>query len=494
MHRSLPLTSLALLMVLCTCTEGDDDDTSPSDDDTTTAGDDDDSSGADDDDSSDDDTSHQYAPVSDVTAEIHDEIPTILVVTWTQDVSADAAWLEYTFEGEDWLSSPPEDGEAGAHQQVILGAPAEATVTFQVFNEFDGEVVASEESYLATTGLHPGEFPGGLPKPELLGWHLDLASSERWFLGSIEVQDADWYQGPWWLFVMDRKGRMVWSRQTADDRATMHAKVSRDNTHLLYEATSIYQGDHGAASALHRISLDLEYAEEIPVPGLGSTFDETDDGLILFDDYTDYPATWLEELHPDGTRRRVWDCMAWGEPYDFNTWLCDPNETLWFPETDTVLWSMWGSDMVLEIDRLTGDVLSMWGAGEDCWAFDPPDSGFDMQHYPHFTADGTLLVSTHVPDTNRQQRAREYFIDSDDQTLVEIWTYGEGVDHYAVYAGEAFRLDNGNTLISYGTSSDIREVTPDGDVVWEVRWPSTYLIGHITPIDDLYEINRGSVE
>ena len=36
------------------------------------------------------------------------------------------------------------------------------------------------------------------------------------------------------------------------------------------------------------------------------------------------------------------------------------------------------------------------------------------------------------------------------------------------------------------------EVTPDGEVVWDVEWPTrpnTHLIGHMTMLDDLYALN-----
>jgi len=146
---------------------------------------------------------------------------------------------------------------------------------------------------------------------------------------------------------------------------------------------------------------------------------------------------------------------------------------------------------VVEIDRQTGELLRQFGRMDDSWRFDPIDSAFDMQHYPNYTRDGTLLVSTHMPREDGQQRAWEYELDDETQTLTVIWGYGEGVDHYARYAGEAQRLDNGHTLINYGTGADLREVTPDGDVVWEVQWAADYNIGHVTLIGDLYDVNRG---
>ena len=149
------------------------------------------------------------------------------------------------------------------------------------------------------------------------------------------------------------------------------------------------------------------------------------------------------------------------------------------------------SATVLEVDLQDGAIVRQWGALEGSWSFDPPEAGFDWQHYPNFTDSGSLLVSTHVPGEEGQQRAREYNLHGKSETLVEIWSYGEGMSDYAEYAGEAIRLDNGNTLINYGSGGVLREVTAGAEVSWELIWPESLLLGHNTLLDDLYALNEG---
>ena len=57
---------------------------------------------------------------------------------------------------------------------------------------------------------------------------------------------------------------------------------------------------------------------------------------------------------------------------------------------------------------------------------------------------------------------------------------------YSMPLGEAHRLDNGNTLVNYGDLPEIREVTPDGAVVWAAHFsePVTAL-GRMVMVDDL---------
>ena len=162
--------------------------------------------------------------------------------------------------------------------------------------------------------------------------------------------------------------------------------------------------------------------------------------------------------------------------------------------TDSILFSLYGSATVVEIDRQTGAVLHQYGQAEGSYTFDDPAQGFDMQHFPSYTVEGTLLVHSHVPTDTSQQRAFEYAIDHDSEQLHLVWEFGEGYPEYATYAGEAVRLENGNTLINYGSDGGIREVTAGGEVAWEARMPEHYLIGHSTLIDSLYELAEGPAD
>ena len=81
---------------------------------------------------------------------------------------------------------------------------------------------------------------------------------------------------------------------------------------------------------------------------------------------------------------------------------------------------------------------------------------------------------------------REYAIEEETQALREVWSFGVGEGIHADTAGEAHRLSNGNTMHNYGSSGHLREVTSDGEIVWEVEWPGTRHLGRSVFIDDLY--------
>jgi hypothetical protein len=156
-----------------------------------------------------------------------------------------------------------------------------------------------------------------------------------------------------------------------------------------------------------------------------------------------------------------------------------------------VLWSTYWGDWIAEIDLGSGAPRWHAGALPEGWRIDPVEAALDLQHYPNFTPEGTLLVSTHIPGKEGEQRARELRLDDSQSTLTQVWSYGEGAEGWARYSGEAVRLANGNTLLNYGTGGEVREIGADGAIVWSLRWGDTRTLGHTQLVGDLYALNRG---
>jgi len=81
---------------------------------------------------------------------------------------------------------------------------------------------------------------------------------------------------------------------------------------------------------------------------------------------------------------------------------------------------------------------------------------------------------------------REYELDETQGVLRQIWSFGEGEGILMESAGEAHRLPGGNTLHNMGSGTRVREITPDGDIVWEVAWDTPRLLGRTVLVEDLY--------
>jgi len=126
---------------------------------------------------------------------------------------------------------------------------------------------------------------------------------------------------------------------------------------------------------------------------------------------------------------------------------------------DLLLVSPRNFDMVLLIDRETGEIrrrLGRYGRHE-------------------------ILREQHNPDYLRSDAGRDTFLvaDSDNDRIVEYERGGErwrlswrvGSGETLDWPRDADRLPDGNTLIGDSRNDRVIEVTPDGEVVWEVYAP-----------------------
>lgn len=421
--------------------------------------------------------------VADVAVSVHPEVETILVVEWTQLRDADATWLSWTLDG-DTYTSPERATPAGPGREVVLGVPAQTTLPLTLHVRIDG-AEATVDLGTPSTGALPDE----LVAPALVLWDEARALDAPWLLASVDVGAYDFY-GPCYVVLFDREARVVWYRKVADRRLTLFPRVARAGTHIAWEATTYYVADPAVPSSITRATLSLSQETETDVEGMGFTWDEMDDGSILYDYAEDGYQYHLTRMDPDGTLERIWSCWPWMQEYSDAYWSCAPNTVHWNPDTGTVVWSMFVTGTVVEIDLATGERVWQFGQLPGGWSADPTGIQLDYQHFPNWTPDGTLILSTHDPGRPHTQVVREFEVDEAARTFRQVWTYTPEERLYADYAGEALRLPNGNTLVDFGTDGALQEVTPEGDVVWEIDWQDK-LVGHSTFVEDLYALDEG---
>ncbi len=417
--------------------------------------------------------------IREVDAVLHETIESIVVVSWTQDAPAQT-WLEFSVDGGTWLASPHEQREAGAHEELLLGIPYDCEAQYRFMTD-DG--VAGE-----TYSISTGPQPEGVPTLELLSadpeaWDPDtnyvLASIDE--IGELGVEVATH------SFVFDRQGRVVWAWETPFQRATIHARVARTGTEFLLDYGSFYAiFDGGAESQVARLKIDGTEVALYDTPGLHHPFTDTPDGGLLWGAHNGGWNT-LRHMEPDGNTTDIWSCAAFYEEIkEDGEYTCSSNTVTWDDASGHVLFSLYSSDSVVEIDPASGESLRWFGHIPEAWSFAPEDSAFWWQHGVHYTEQGTMLVSAKETRNGTETVVREYELDEDSQALVQIWSFGDGEGVYGPEMGEAHRLGNGNTLHNYGSGARVREVTPAGELVWDLTFSSGTYLGRSTPIADLY--------
>ncbi len=467
-----PLRTLPLLVLLCVgCPPGDDtaklDDTQP---DTTWEPD--------------------VARVDAVAWTTHTDIESLVYVTFDQ-VQEATAWVEFKpTEDEDWMLSPTQELGVEQGEFLLLGVPYAAEFVFRVGNDLGDGAVYSEEF----TGTTP-EPPGSLPLVQLHTSDPEsYEPSGEFLITSVNAITGGWVSGTFFRVIIDRKGRTVWAQETADHHWTTFMRIARNGEDLLADKFSYWANwDTGAASTVQRMKIDGTIVEEYATPGGHHAFTELPDGSLVWP-----AATWttetVEKLDPDGNQTTLFDCEQFHAERDILA-MCQSNTITWDEPTDTFLISHYTTSTLVQFDHASGEVLRVMGALVGDYEFVPETSAFDWQHGAYWLDADTLLLSTHRTDVDEEDLetvVREYDIDDDAMTLTNTWSFGEGEGLHAHTAGEAHRLPNGNTLHNYGSWGRLREVTPDGTIVWDVDWrieldeTTDRLVGRSIFVEDLY--------
>jgi hypothetical protein len=438
--------------------------------------------------------------VTDVNVMVHPEVNTLLVVTWNQLREAERVWLEFGFEEGTVMTSRAGAGGLGAHRDVVIGVPGDTDVTVRIVNEVAGT------RYL--TNAHAGHtdpVPGGMPEAQV-EFNAELASPDRWLFGSVEDSIGGGTQNylteTFWLYIMDRQGRIVWYfAEPASNATSSFQRIARDGEYIWIERRCFSCGG-GFSESVLKMTLDWEYYEEIPVDGLADCIDVTEDGSLLYD-----RGGTLTERTAAGQTRSIWSCA---ETYG-QTFNCYTNTINYSPTTKTVFMSFPEPGMVVEIDRASGELVAQFGNQPGSWAFAPPLQTppvawrFGFQHFPNLSPEGTLMLSSHMPGfeaftqtpTPNQHAFLEFEIDRANQRLIERWRYTEGPE-WARSKGMAIRLPNGNILANYGTGGVIREITPNKQTAFRVKFDVpdgddffNKMVGNNVLINDLYALNGG---
>jgi hypothetical protein len=131
-------------------------------------------------------------------------------------------------------------------------------------------------------------------------------------------------------------------------------------------------------------------------------------------------------------------------------------------------------DEITKIDRKSGEIIWRMGGKNNQFTFINDAVGFSAQHSATILPNGHLLLfdngNFHTPHFSR---AVEYRLDQTAKTATLVWSYRNTPDVASIFWGNAQRLKNGNTFISWGKSEiGATEVNANGEKVLEMKFPA----------------------
>lgn len=303
------------------------------------------------------------------------------------------------------------------------------------------------------------------------------------------------------IFLSDREGFFAWTWDCAPGSMVPEVARSRDGETLLFNEFAMDRSvDTGT---LWRVDLMDTTVESIRTEEAHHAFEELPDGTLAWlavdirttDTWGDVVGDRIVERAPDGTTRDLFSTWDWFEVEENDNFdagfypqghdWTHGDSLSWSQERDSYLISFRNLDMVAEVDRSTGTLLDVLGGEDSTYTFDPPESAFTYPHSVQWLDSGHLLLtSSGEHDGAMQTWASEYQVDREAGVLTEVWTYGRGEGYFAYALGGARRLESGNTLVNWGTVGLLREITPDGQVVWEMKADMGNYFGRTTLVQD----------
>lgn len=397
----------------------------------------------------------------------------------------DAAAASGEIGAEDRVA-PARTVAAGEEIRVeLVGNPPESEIAWEVV--YEGEAGAHACSGSTVTGAYPAAMPEMI---RTVGSDL-RQSPEPYVIGAFVGPDGG-------LAAFRRDGTPVWYYQNPEGGPIdMHYDVGGAGLLLNVYVDNQIGGPDGY---IQQISLSGEEIARSAAPYAHHMFTQLPDGTLTFQQLDirryaldgepeqDWVGDAIAEIPPGGEAETVFSVWEVLEParndhmngpglYPGLDWT-HGNQIRYDADADTYLLSLAHAADVLMIDRSTGQTYEIWGT--DGMAAAP---AFDHQHDPNWLSNGNLLMFMTADDLSG---AVEYARDGD--ALVEVWRHG--FEDRSMALGQARRLDNGNTFVNFGSGQQMREVTPDGEILWQIESEdpgvNTPFFGQFYLVNDLY--------
>jgi hypothetical protein len=320
-------------------------------------------------------------------------------------------------------------------------------------------------------------MPDDLPPIDLevadaAGWDPD----GRFLLTSVSMEDAQDTTTPeFWVVLLDRAGRYVWAVPADPGSWTLFPKPSRDGRRLLYDDSLFWtEFDGGQDGRVHQLTIEGVETRSWATPGLAHAYDDlSDDTIVWF--ATERGDEKLIRSAEGAADEELWSCTAWLTEAELaGNNGCGTNGLAWSPERNSYTVSLWSHEAVVELDATTLEAL--WFAdpsADDGYLVSPSEADWHWQHEAQVIDGDRLLLSSGVdPGRNGDFRATAtyvYNIDHDARTLTLDFAYEADGDWVARYKGATHLTPNGHYVQSYGSAGGFREITPEGEVVWQAQ-------------------------
>jgi hypothetical protein len=372
----------------------------------------------------------------------------------------------------DWEPSPTTE-----HVVQVLGIPAFSQVSFTVEGEASGMGATIE----ATSGGVGGALPNLQIEAEgELGQAYTLVP-----VIAPEGGVATWSA----LAVIDARGRYVWGSGIALPPDTWITRATRDvdGGGVLFNVLPLGAAEGGgesATSAIVAMAWDGQERWRLETAGAHHDFVQLPDGSLVWleqalhvlEDGTEVNISFLVEGGPGRDPAVLWD--PWDEfeanlgvrPEDVSLDIAALNDDLLRAnglahdaDRDQILLSVAGLDMIVAIDRVSGEIVwRLGGANPDIPYPDWMD--IDLSHGVHPTEAGVMIFANES-FYGAGSSVVEFGLDLEAREATTVWTHSASPLVYVYGLGGVGRLGGDTNLVIWSTAGRIELLGPEGSLL-----------------------------
>lgn len=440
-----------------------------------------------------DDDTYPDASVVDIQASVSEIVPTALSIRWIVNAEeAEAGWIEYGPDESYGSVWPGTSGESSGFRATLIGFAPSTVVHYRAV-----AVVGGEELYSNGDSVVTGPLPSDLPVPSLAALE-PAAASGGYLVTSINTVPPS-------VAILDAAGEVVWwytPDETSNVLFISRALLARDRRSVLYLSTPdvVEEGDQDDQWIVE-VSLDGTVMGNSQVKDAHHDFLELSDGnlAVLENDIRPVGEELIKgdrivERGSDGSKTvifSVWDHLTYvpeaESPFPADEWT-HGNALDLDEEEGAYYLSSHHLNSILKVDRATGDLLWQAGGDDSDFALVGGSTVLFQRQHQFQPVDGGVLVFDNGPPDEMLSRAVQYDLDEDAQLAEEVWAFEPDPALWIYCLGDVSRLPNGNTLITWGTSGRIEEVTPEGETVLQIDLPLGAGFGYTSWTDSLLPV------
>ncbi len=398
-------------------------------------------------------------------------------VSWSSSHPADTA-LDVACDGlTPWTLSSTQATQA--HHVFLMGLAAGVTCTLTARSSAAGDKASAQ------TKIQVEPLPSFLPPIELSKPPASGAVAPGWTL--IDVSSLHDHC-PYTVALLDAQGRFRWYFQYPTAWPGTDAPV------VPYQDGVVLGGDFVPMSY---VTWRGQIVWKGPSDGTHELRPAETPGDFYYIvqrgcDSLANPGSVIAEYRP-AERREVWSwklCDHYTPPQDVADWS-HMNTVALFPDQKYLVASSRNQNSIFKIERASGKLVWVMGYhGEVEDGFHGDFSMLDADRFYH-QHDTTILPNGHLlMFDNGRKGVREWsraleiaytYNPSGQSEAHAVWKFRHQPDLFDPYWGSAQRLDNGNTLICFGsnapgTRTTLTEVSSASKSVWEIKLPDYWSI------------------